>query len=163
DDDYFGPPLNRVARLLSVGHGGQALLSQTVYDLARDSLPPSVSLRGLGSHRLKDLQRPETIFQLLHPELPAEFPALRSLDNPELPNNLPQQTTSFIGRERDIEAVQALLGKTRLLTLTGSGGCGKTRLALQVAAEGLDAHPDGVWFVELAPLSDPALVPQAVA
>jgi predicted ATPase/class 3 adenylate cyclase len=163
NDDYFGPPLNRLARLLAVGHGGQILLSRTVYALARDSLPAAAELRELGSHRLKDLQRPESIFQLLHPLLPPEFPSLRSLDNPALPNNLPQQTTSFIGRQRAIAEVQTLLSKTRLLTLTGSGGCGKTRLALQVAAERLDAHPDGVLFVELAPLTDPALLPQAVA
>ena len=111
-----------------------------------------------GEHRLRDLGRPEQVFQLLHPALPTEFPPLKSLDNPQLPNNLPQQVTSFIGREKEIEAVKTLLGKTRLLTLTGSGGCGKTRLSLQVAADVLENYPDGVWLVELAPLADPALV-----
>ena len=163
DDDYFGQPLNRVARLLSAGHGGQVLLSDVAYNLTRDLLPPSTELKSMGEHRLKDLGRPEHVYQLLHPTLLSEFPPLKTLDNPDLPNNLPQQVTSFIGREKDIEGVKSLLDKTRLLMLTGSGGCGKTRLSLQVAAEVLENFPDGVWLVELAPLSDPALVPQAVA
>ena len=161
--DYFGPPLNRVARLMTVGHGGQTLLSLAAQELTRDALPASATLLDLGPHRLKDLGRPETVFQLLHPSLPAEFPPLNSLDNPDLPNNLPQQVTSFIGRETQVAEVKALLGKTRLLTLTGAGGGGKTRLSLQVAADLLDGEGDGVWLVELASLSDPALVPQAVA
>jgi predicted ATPase len=163
DRDYFGQPLNRVARLLSTGYGGQVLLSLLTEKLARDLLPAAVSLRALGEHRLRDLNRPETIFQLLHPDLPAEFPPLKSLDNRDLPNNLPLQLTSFIGRDKEMAQVKVLLTKTRLLTLTGSGGCGKTRLALQVAAEVLDQYPDGVWLVELAPLADPALAPQTVA
>ena len=125
--------------------------------------PPNATLLSLGAHRLKDLGRTETVFQLLHPSLPAEFPPLNSLDNPALPNNLPQQTTSFIGREKQVEEVKTLLEKTRLLTLTGSGGGGKTRLGLQVAADVLEHYPDGAWLVELAPLADPALVTQAVA
>jgi predicted ATPase/class 3 adenylate cyclase len=161
DGDYFGPPLNRVSRLLEAAHGGQMLISQTTADLARDSLPASAGLRDLGVHRLKDLARPEHIFQFLHPDLPAEFPPLHSLD--ALPNNLPLQVTSFIGREREIEEVKQLLAKTRLLTLTGSGGTGKTRLALQVAAELLPGYAEGVWLAELAPLADPAFVPQTVA
>ena len=161
--DYFGQPLNRVARLMAAGHGGQVLLSEVTHGLVRDALPPNVSLSDLGRHRLKDLGRPEQVFHLRHPSLPAEFAPLRSLDNPALPNNLPQQTTSFIGRERQVAEVEALLGKTRLLTLTGAGGSGKTRLSLQVAADLLDGEGDGVWLVELAALSDPALVPQAVA
>jgi class 3 adenylate cyclase len=163
DEDYFGPSLNRVARLLLLGHGGQTLLSDVTHDLCRDSLPPGVSLKPMGEHRLRDLARPETVFQLLHPTLPAAFPPLRSLDNPTLPNNLPIQLTTFIGREKEITAVRSLLTTQRLLTLTGTGGCGKTRLSLQVAADVLDEFPDGVWFVELAPLFDPALVLQAVA
>jgi predicted ATPase/class 3 adenylate cyclase len=163
DDDYFGPPLNRVARLLAVGHGGQTLLSQAVHALVQDTLPQGVSLREHGLHRLKDLGQPENIFQLLHPALPLDFPPLRSLNNPALLNNLPQQVTSFIGREKEIAEVKALLGKTRLLTLTGSGGGGKTRLGLQVAAELLDDIGDSVWLVELAPLADKNLVTQTVA
>jgi predicted ATPase/class 3 adenylate cyclase/Tfp pilus assembly protein PilF len=161
--DYFGPPLNRVARLMAAGHGGQILFSLAVQELCRDVLPPEVTLRDLGERRLKDLSRPETVFQAMHPALPAEFPPLRSLDNPALPNNLPQQLTSFIGRETQAAEVKALLGKNRLLTLTGAGGSGKTRLSLQVAADLLDQYFDGVWLVELAPLSDPALAPHAVA
>ena len=163
DNDYFGTTLNRTARLLSIGHGGQTLLSAVTQELVRDNLPPRVTLASLGEHRLKDLQRPETVYQLQHPDLAQEFPPLRSLNNPALPNNLPQQTTSFIGREAAIQQVKGLLEKTRLLTLTGSGGCGKTRLSLQVAAEMLDGAGDGVWLVELASLADPALVPQTVA
>lgn len=160
--DYFGQPLNRVARLMGTAHGGQTVFSEVTHGLVRDALPPHASLLNLGAHRLKDLGRPEIVFQLLHPSLQAEFPPLHSLDNPALPNNLPQQATSFIGRERQVEEVKALLAKTRLLTLTGAGGSGKTRLALQVAAELLGGKGDGVWLVELAGLSDPALVPQAV-
>jgi predicted ATPase/class 3 adenylate cyclase len=163
DNDYFGQTLNRIARLLAAGYGGQVLLSAVTQELVHDVLPSACSLQSLGVHRLCDLSRPETVFQLLHPDLPAEFPPLKSLDNPKLPNNLPLQLTSFIGRERAMEEVKSLLGRTRLLTLTGSGGCGKTRLALQVAADVLEPFPDGVWLVELAPLSDPALVTQEVA
>ncbi len=163
DNDYFGQPLNRVARLLAAGYGGQILLSDVAQELTRDHLPPVVSLKPLGEHRLRDLSRPETVFQLLHPDLPAEFPPLRSLDNADLPNNLPQQLTSFIGREKESDEVRALLRKTRLLTLTGSGGSGKTRLSLQVAADVLEDYPDGVWLIELAALTDPTFVTQAVA
>jgi predicted ATPase/class 3 adenylate cyclase len=161
EGDYFGPALNRAARLLAAGHGGQVLLSQATSDLARDALPAEVSLRDLGEHRLKDLRQAERVFQLLHPDLPEAFPPLKSLDI--RPNNLPLQLTSFVGREKDLAEVQRLFGTTRLLTLTGSGGSGKTRLALEVARRVLDAFPDGVWVVELAPVSDPALVAGAVA
>ncbi len=163
DNDYFGPTLNRVARLQSIGYGQQTLLSQATYNAVHDTLPPAVTIQEMGTHQLKDLQTPETVFQMLHPDLPASFPPLRSLNNPELLNNLPHQVTSFIGRETEITAVKSLLGRTRLLTLTGSGGCGKTRLGLQVAAEALESYPDGAWFVELAPLADPMLVPQTLA
>ncbi len=159
--DYFGPPLNRVARLLAVGNGGQVLLSEATADAARPALPPGASLLDRGVHRLKDLQRPEKVFQLCHPDLPAQRSPLRSLSTH--PNNLPQQLTSFIGREKEIADIEKLLGTTRLLTLAGAGGCGKTRLAMQVAADLLEAYPDGVWLVELAALSDPGLVPQTVA
>ena len=161
--DYFGEPLNRVARLMAAGHGGQTLLSGATQELTRDHLPEAAALRDLGERRLRDLRRPEQVFQLLHPALPADFPPLRSLDNPGLPNNLPLQVTSFIGREKQVEEVKALLTNTRLLTLTGAGGGGKTRLSLQAAADLLDQYFDGVWLVELAALSDPALVPQAAA
>ena len=126
-------------------------------------LPPGVALLSLGEHRLKDLGRPETIAQLLHPTLPSSFPPLRSLDNPILPNNLPQQLTTYIGRETEIDAVKALLAKSRLVTLTGIGGAGKTRLSLQVAADLLETRPDGAWIAELAPIADAALVPEVVA
>lgn len=161
DNDYFGPPLNRVARLLSTGHGGQTLLTQATQELLRDSLPPTATLRDLGMHQLKDLARPEQIYQLQHPGLPESFPALKSLSNH--PNNLPQQVTSFIGREKELAEVQERLAQTRLLTLTGAGGSGKSRLSLQAAADLLERFPDGVFLVELAPLADPDLVVQTTA
>ncbi len=161
DSDYFGPALNHVARLLSTGHGGQTLLSQTTYDLVRDTLPGAVSLHDLGAHKLKDLARPEQVYELRHPDLPRDFPPIKSLSTH--PNNLPQQLTSFIGRESAIVEIRSLLGKTRLLTLTGAGGSGKTRLSLQAAADTLEQFPDGAWFVELAALTEPSLVPQALA
>jgi predicted ATPase/class 3 adenylate cyclase len=161
EGDYVGTCLNRLGRLLAAAHGGQVVLSQTTADLVRDALPDGVGLRDLGEHRLRDLARPERVFQALHAELPSAFPALRALVAP--PHNLPVQLTSFVGRERELAALGALLEQARLLTLTGIGGCGKTRLALQVAAHVVEAYPDGVWFVDLAPLADPGLVPQAVA
>ncbi|MBI1800387.1 MAG: adenylate/guanylate cyclase domain-containing protein, partial [Chloroflexi bacterium] len=161
DGDYFGPALNRAARLMAAGHGGQILLSLATQELVRDSLPPQVALRDLGERRLKDLIRPERVFQVLAPDLPQDFPPLKTLD--ARPNNLPVQLTSFVGREREMQAIKAALAKTRLLTLTGSGGAGKTRLALQVAADRVDDFAHGVWLVELAALSDARLVPQAVA
>jgi predicted ATPase/class 3 adenylate cyclase len=161
EGEYLGPPLNRVARLLEAGHGGQVLLSQATSDLVRETLPKRASLSDQGAHRLKDLQQPEHIFQILHPDLPGDFPSLRSLE--AFAHNLPRQSTRFIGRERESAEVIHLLSTASLLTLTGSGGCGKTRLALQVAAEMVEEYADGVWFVELAALADPALVPQAVA
>ncbi len=161
DGDYFGPPLNRVARLLSTGYGGQILLSAAAQELIRDQFPNEVVLRDMGEHRLKDLVRSEHVFQIIVPDLPDDFPPLKSLD--VLPNNLPIQLTSFIGREKEMAEIKQLLLTARLLTLTGSGGTGKTRLSLQVAAEVLDDFANGVWLVELASLSDPVLVPQTVA
>jgi predicted ATPase/class 3 adenylate cyclase len=161
--DYLAAPLNRLSRLLATGHGGQILLTQTVQQLSRDALPPGIEFRHLGQHRLRDLLEPEHVFQLVHPDLPSEFPALRSLDI--RPNNLPQQPTPFLGREREVSEIVDHLGRpdVRLLTLTGPGGTGKTRLALQAAAELLDDFTDGVFFVPLATLTDPALVPSAIA
>ncbi len=161
DGDYFGPAVNRVARLLAIGHGGQVLLSGVTSDLVAGALPAQASLRDLGQHRLRDLTRPEWVYQLLAPGLPAEFPPLRSLD--ALPNNLPRQVTSFVGREADVTEIKALLAQTQLITIVGTGGVGKTRTAVQVAADMLDGAGDGVWIVELAPLSDPSLVANAAA
>jgi predicted ATPase/class 3 adenylate cyclase len=162
-NDYVGPVLNRVARLLSSGHGGQVLLTAATYELVRDLVPDNISLFDLGDHRLKDLIRPEHIFQLTVVGLPSQFPALVTLDSQ--PNNLPRQTTALIGREKEIGDVCALLlrSEVALVTLTGPGGTGKTRLALQVGAELLDVFTDGVWFVELAALTDPDLVLSTVA
>jgi predicted ATPase/class 3 adenylate cyclase len=160
-DRYVGLDVHRAARICAAGHGGQILLSlETGQILEKDPLP-DVGLRDLGSHRLKDLQQPEKIFQVSHPDLRAAFPPLKSLD--AFAHNLPRQLTSFVGREQEMAEVRRLLGTTYLLTLTGVGGAGKTRLALQVAAEIPEEYPDGVWLVELAALSDPDYVPQAVA
>jgi predicted ATPase/class 3 adenylate cyclase/Tfp pilus assembly protein PilF len=159
-DDYVGPVLNRAARLLGVGHGGQVLLTQSTYDLVCDVLPHDVSLRDLGEHRLKDLIRPEHIYQLTPSDLPSDYPPLKNLGT--FAHNLPAQVTSFIGREKELDEIIHLVAKNRLVTLAGSGGIGKTRLSLKAAQELLNAFPDGVWFIELAPLSDPALVPQAM-
>jgi predicted ATPase/class 3 adenylate cyclase len=158
---YFGAPLYRSARIMATAHGGQVLLSSVIAGLVREALPEGATLRGLGTHRLKDLAAPEEISQLLHPDLRADFPPLKSLST--LHNNLPVQLTSFVGRERELAEVQRLLAAARLVTLVGIGGTGKTRLSLQAAAEALDDFPDGVWQVELAALGDEALVPQAVA
>ena len=158
---YVGLDVNRAARICAAAHGGQILVSQETGRAVEAELPPGASLRDLGSHLLKDLQQPEKVFQVLHPALPAEFPPLRSLD--AFANNLPRQLTSFIGREREIAEVKRLLRTTCLLTLTGTGGAGKTRLALQVARDVLEEYPDGVWLAELAALADPSLVPHTVA
>ncbi|MET0441224.1 MAG: adenylate/guanylate cyclase domain-containing protein, partial [Casimicrobiaceae bacterium] len=161
DNDFFGAAVNRAARIMAAAHGGQVLASQTVADLVSNRLPEDVRLRDLGSVRLRDLAGPERIFQVMHPSLPDAFPPLRSLES--LPNNLPQPTTSFVGRERELADTRTLLARGRLLTLHGAGGIGKTRLSLQLAADALAEFPDGVWFVDLASLSDAQRVPQAVA
>jgi predicted ATPase/class 3 adenylate cyclase len=160
DGDYFGPTVNRVARLLATAHGGQVVLSRIVAEMVRDTLPSGAELRDLGEHRLKDLAQAEHVFQLVSPNLAADFPPLLSLS--VLNNNLPQQLTSLIGREQDIAAIDALIAEHRLVTLSGSGGVGKTRAALQVGADLLDGSGDGVWFVDLAPLQDSAFVASAV-
>ncbi|HTQ00796.1 MAG TPA: tetratricopeptide repeat protein [Casimicrobiaceae bacterium] len=161
DNDFYGIAVNRAARIMSAAHGGQVLLSQAVATLVRDRLPDGVSLRELGAVRLRDLSVPENVYQLMHRVLRQSFPALRSLE--ATPNNLPQQLTSFIGREHELAEVRRRLRDARLLTIVGIGGLGKSRLSLQVASEALDDYPDGVWFVELAALTDARLVPQAVA
>ena len=147
-------------RLMSAGHGGQILLSSATRELVRDTLPSETELLDLGEKRLKDLLRPEHIYQLNIAGLPTTFPPLKTLDI--FLNNLPVQLTSFIGREHEIAEVKQELEAYRLVTLTGSGGTGKTRLSLQVAADLLDHFDHGVWFVELAPLADPDLIPQTI-
>ncbi|MDQ3226783.1 MAG: NB-ARC domain-containing protein, partial [Chloroflexota bacterium] len=161
--DYLAPGLNRLARLMSAAHGGQVLLTLVTQNLARDALPPNASLRDLGEHPLRDLYELQRVFQLLHPDLPADFPPIRSLAIG--PNNLPVQLTPFLGREEQVARVVDLLSRedVRLLTITGPGGVGKTRVALQAAADVLEDFPDGVWFVDLSVLDDPTLVPPAIA
>lgn len=161
DGDYYGSVLNRAARLMSMAHGGQILISNATSELIRDGLPANVTLRDLGEHRLRDLTRPEHIFQLVHPDLPGEFPPLKTLD--AFPNNLPVQLTSFIGREKEIAEIKSALGSAKLVTLTGSGGTGKTRLSQEVGAQLLTNFQHGVWLVELAPLSDEAQIIPALA
>jgi predicted ATPase/class 3 adenylate cyclase len=161
DDDYFGNTVNRAARIMSAAHGGQVLLSQAVAVLVRDRLPARVALRDLGALKLRGLAQPEQVYQLVHPQLRDSFPALRSLA--AVPNNLPQHLTSFVGRGNELTEIGMLLGRSRLLTLLGVGGIGKTRLSLEFAATAMDDYPDGVWLVELAPLTVAQLVPQAVA
>jgi len=162
DSDYYGPTLNRAARLLAIGHGGQVLLSEATAVLVREALPSDVRLLDLGRHRLKDLAEPERVSQVVAPDLPSDFPPLASLDS--RPHNLPTHPTALLGRERELADVRGLFeGGARLVTLTGPGGTGKTRLGLQVAADLLDAFEHGVFLVELAPISDPALVPSTIA
>ena len=170
EGEYTGAARRRAARVMAVAHGGQILVSQSMYGLVCDQLPGDVQLRSLGDHRLPGLLNPEPLWQVVAPALPDDFPPLASLNT--VPNNLPLQMTSFIGRETAIAAVKALvLGEAglttsfpaRLLTLTGAGGAGKTRLSLQVAAEVLARFPEGVWWIELATLTDPTLIPATVA
>jgi len=164
-DDHAGgyqgyAALARVQRLMSAGHGGQVLVSLAAEELLHDELPEDVTLRDMGARRLKDLVRPEHIYQLVISNLPAEFPPLKTLD--AYRHNLPIQLTSFIGREQEMKRIEQSIGEHRLVTLTGVGGTGKTRLALQVAADLIDRFPDGVWVAELASVSDPDLIPQAI-
>ena len=160
-NEYFGAAVNRTQRVMEAAHGGQVLLSQAAALLVSGRLPPETELADLGGFRLRDLGSPERIYQLVHPSLQRTFPPLHSLET--RPNNLPQQLTSFVGRESELAEVKRRLYKNRLVTIAGVGGLGKTRISLQAGADVLEDFPDGVWFVELAPLADPRMVPQAVA
>src|SRR5919198_1989107 len=159
-DDYVGLDVHRAARIAAAAHGGQVLLSAATAELVRPAPADDMDLRDLGRHRLKDLARPERIYELAIAGLPSEFPSIRSL---ETPTNLPTQRTSFVGREREVARLREQLRGPGLLTLTGPGGSGKTRLALRVAGELLDAYADGVFLVELATITDPQLVPSTIA
>jgi len=161
-NEYHGYlSLSLVQQMMSAGHGGQILVSGATEYLLRDGLPKDVTLRDLGKHNIKDVHQPVRIFQVSAPDLQNDFPALRTFDI--LPNNLPMQLTSFIGREKELADVRILLHDAHMLTLTGPGGTGKTRLSIQAAREALDQYPDGVWLVELAPILDPLLVPRTTA
>ena len=160
-DDYVGLDVHRAARIADAGHGGQVLVSDATRGLVQQTLPDGVALRDLGVHRLRGIAEPESLHQLVVEGLPADFPPPRTLD--ARPSNLPPQLTSFVGREEELAEAEGLLGRARLLTLTGPGGSGKSRLALQAAADLLTRFRDGACFVDLAPVTDPALVPAAVA
>ena len=159
-DSYVGLNVHRASRIASVGHGGQVLLSSVTRALIEEELPSGVGLRDLGEHRLRDLERPEHLWQLAIDGLPSEFPPIGSYG--ETPNNLPTRLTTFLGREAEIAEVAALLASNRLLTLTGPGGTGKTRLSLEVAGRSLAAFPEGVYFVELSTITEPELVPATI-
>jgi predicted ATPase/class 3 adenylate cyclase len=152
DGDYFGPAVNRVARLLAIAHGGQIIASGVTADLVQGQMPPQAALRDLGQHRLKDLAYPEQVYQVVAPGLRADFPPPKSLDTYR--HNLPQQLSSFVGREDELAQIEGQLESARLVTLVGTGGVGKTRISLQVGADLLERYPDGVWLVELAPVRD---------
>jgi predicted ATPase/class 3 adenylate cyclase len=161
DGDYVGIDLHRVARIAAAGHGGQVLLSESIAALARGQLPEGTAVRDLGSYSLKDLREPEHLYQLDIEGLRTDFPSVRSA-GAEV-GNLPRQLTSFVGRQRELERCRQLLRETRLLTLTGPGGTGKTRLALQIADTTRDDFSAGAWFVALASIRDPELVPSTIA
>ena len=156
EGDYFGPSLNRVARLLAIGHGGHVLLSRVAAELARDALPAGATLRDCGLHGLKDLTEPERVFTLETDWLPRDLPALRSQTR-QL-TNIARQMTELIGRTRELEELDNAFAANRLVSIVGPGGIGKTRMAIQFAAERLERYPDGVWFLDLAPLADGALI-----
>jgi predicted ATPase/class 3 adenylate cyclase len=159
--DYFGPVVNRAARIMALGHGGQVLCSQATADLVRDSLPDGVDLLDLGSHALRDISRPEEVFQVTHPDLERDLPPLQSPETPA--GNLPPQRTEFIGRDQELAKIEKLMDRSRVVTLTGVGGVGKTRLALQAAGSLKPRFGDGAWFVDLGPIDDADLVAGAVA
>jgi predicted ATPase/class 3 adenylate cyclase len=161
DGDYYGSGVNRAARLMGVAHGGQIVCSAASADLARDGLGEGVSFVDLGEHRLRDLSRADRVFQVSAPGLQHEFPRLASMD--AFPGNLPLQVTEFVGRDSELVELAKLLGRSRLVTLTGSGGVGKTRLAIQAAAAAVPDYPDGAWFVDLAPTDDESFVATEIA
>ena len=161
DANYVGPTINRAARLRDLAHGGQTVLSATASDLLADGLPASAWMLDLGTHPLRDLPRPERVAQLCHADLCNDFPPLRATKNAGT-QHLPPQFTSFVGRGAEIVAVRRIIGDNRLVTLTGAGGVGKTRLAVQVAGQMDGDFRDGVWYVDLAPITDPDMVPVAV-
>ncbi|MGH2675677.1 MAG: adenylate/guanylate cyclase domain-containing protein, partial [Actinomycetota bacterium] len=159
-DDYLGIDVNQAARMAAAGHGGQVLLSEATRSLVRLELPDGVTIRDLGEHRLKDLEHPVQIHELVVEGLPSEFPPLKTL---EVPSTLPSPLTSFVGRQREAHRVTELVRTNRLVTLIGPGGTGKTRLAVEVARRSLDAFPAGSYFVDLSPITDPLLVPDSIA
>jgi predicted ATPase/class 3 adenylate cyclase len=161
DGDYFGAALNRVARILAIAHGDQIVCSAVAAVLVGEGLPPSIELVDLGSHRLRDIDRPEQVYQVVVDDLPRTFPPLRSLSTRR--SNLPVQLTSFVGRDKQLVELATLVDRHRLVTLIGTGGTGKTRLMLEAADRLLDRFPDGVWLAELAPLGDPSQIPSEVA
>ena len=156
EGNYVGGSIVRTARLRAIAHGGQVLVSSATHDLVVDELPAPVELLDLGTHRLKDLARPEHVWQLAHPELESEFPPLASLDS--VPNNLPVSLSTFIGRFDEIDTIVRLVLDNRLVNLMGPGGAGKTRLAQQVGAELVETFRDGVWWVDLVEVQDPTLL-----
>src|SRR6185503_9286024 len=161
ENTYSGyATLAMTQRIMSAGHGGQILISQSTFDLIRDQLPKNAKLIDMGERSLKDVVRPEHLYQLMVPDLPSEFAPLNTLES--FNHNLPAQLTSFIGREKEMDEIKNLIAAQRIVTLTGSGGAGKTRLSLRVGAECLDQFSGGIWFVELAPVTNPALVPQTL-
>jgi predicted ATPase/class 3 adenylate cyclase len=160
-DSWVGLPIHEAARIGAAAHGGQTVVSEAVQSLAGDDLPDAAVFASLGRYRLKDLEHPVRLYQLNHPDLEVEFPPLRAVN--ELAHNLPLQASTFVGRERELSKLRQLVTTSRLVTLTGAGGSGKTRLALELGASLLDGSGDGVWLVELEPLSDPGSVPSAVA
>src|SRR5215204_2100171 len=159
--EYHGyVTMSQVQRLMSAGHGGQVLVSFATQELIRDAMPEGVTLRDMGERRLKDMIRPEHIYQLVIANLRNDFPPIKTLD--VYHHNLPAQMTSFIGREKELAEIKQAISEHRLVTLTGSGGAGKSRLSLQVGTECLHQFSEGVWLAELAPVTDPALIPQTL-
>lgn len=161
DGDYFGTAVNRAARLMAAAHGTQVVCSRATADLAQGALADGISFHDLGEHQLRDLGTPERIYQVTHPDLPVEFAPLRTLD--AYTGNLPLQVTEFVGRDEALTELAKLLPRSRLVTLTGTGGVGKTRLAVQAAAAALPHYPDGAWFVDLAPIDDGRFVATEIA